>query len=305
MLPFGIPPLLSLLESCKSVKQAFQVYAQIILNGFQHHVFPISRLISFFAFLGSEDGTKLGALSLGERLRSSIPKGLKTVSLFNLMISGLAQHGLGESALPVFGEMESIRLKPDSVTFVAVLSACSHSGLIKVGKELFRSMSYVYGIKPHKEHYGCKVDLLGRDGCLDEAYDLIQKPDHGAHYILLSNMLANTNKWERAKGVRKVMEDRGIQKPPGWSYIEFRGTTCRFLASDKSHLQDKGVESMLQDMAIRLKSAGYVPNTAQVVFDIDEEEKETVVSYHSEKLPLAFGLVNSGTGETTRIMKNL
>ncbi|KAE8717018.1 E3 ubiquitin-protein ligase RFWD3-like [Hibiscus syriacus] len=321
---------------------------------------------------------RLGALSLGERLRSryiegelcrqniivstalidmyskcgkmdsalhmfhSIPKGLWTVSLFNSMISGLAQHGLGESALAVFWDMESIGLEPDSVTFVAVLSACSHSGLVKEGKELFRSMLDVYGIKPQKEHYGCMVDLLGRDGCLDEAYDLIQsmpfeansviwrallsacklhrnvkigevacqklielEPDHGAHYVLLSNMLANTNRWEQAERIRKVMEDRGIQKPPGWSYIEFRGTIRRFLASDKSHLQDKGIESMLQDMAMRLRSAGYVPNTVQVMFDIDEEEKETVVSYHSEKLALAFWLVSSGAGETIRIMKNL
>ena len=101
------------------------------------------------------------------------------------------------------------------------------------------------------------------------------------------------------------MEDRGIQKPPGWSYIELQGTLHRFLASDKSHLQDKRIDSMLQDMAVRLKSAGYVPNTSQVVFDVDEEEKVTVVSYHSEKLALAFGLVNSSAGETIRIMKNL
>ncbi|XVE96598.1 hypothetical protein REPUB_Repub02eG0236700 [Reevesia pubescens] len=131
-------------------------------------------------------------------------------------------------------------------------SACTcHSGLIEEGKELFRLMSNVYGIKQHMEHYGCIVDLLGRDGCLDEAYGLIQsmpfeansiiwrallgacklhgnakmgevasqklielEPDHGARYVLLSNMLANTNQWEQAGRVRKVMEDRGIQKPP-------------------------------------------------------------------------------------------
>ncbi|MFQ6641638.1 hypothetical protein Gotur_015867 [Gossypium turneri] len=286
--------------------------------------------------------SKSGKIDSSLHMFQGIPKGLRTVSLFNSMISGLAQHGLGESALAVFREMESLGLRPDSVSFVAVLSACSHSGLIEEGKELFRSMLDVYGIRPHKEHYGCMVDLLGRDGCLDEAYDLIRsmpfeansviwrallgscklhgnvkigevaaqklielEPDHGAHYILLSNMLANTNKWEQAVRVRKLMEDKGIQKPPGWSYTEFQGTIHWFLASDKSHLQDKRIESMLQDMAMQLKSAGYVPNTAQVVFDIDEEEKETVVSCHSEKLALAFGLVNSSTGETIRIMKNL
>ncbi|PPR86010.1 hypothetical protein GOBAR_AA34679 [Gossypium barbadense] len=314
--------------------EALELFAQMEYLGIRPDECTMAAVLSACA--------GLGALSLGERLHGRIPKGLRTVSLFNSMISGLAQHGLGKSALAVFREMESVGLGPDSVSFVAVLSACSHSGLIEEGKELFRSMLDVYGIRPHKEHYGCMVDLLGRDGCLDEAYDLIRsmpfeansviwrallgacklhgnvkigevaaqklielEPDHGAHYVLLSNMLANTNKWEQAVRVRKLMEDKGIQKPPGWSYTEFQGTIHWFLASDKSHLQDKRIESMLHDMAMQLKSAGYVPNTAQVVFDIDEEEKETVVSYHSEKLALAFGLVNSSTGETIRIMKNL
>ncbi|EOY07940.1 Tetratricopeptide repeat-like superfamily protein, putative [Theobroma cacao] len=286
--------------------------------------------------------SKCGKIDSALDMFHRIPKDLRTLSNFNSMISGLAQHGLGETALAVFREMEPIGLRPDRVTFVAVFSACSHSGLLEEGKELFRLMSDLYGIKPRMEHYGCMVDLLSRDGCLEEAYDIIlgmpfeansviwrallgackrhgnvkigevasQKlielePDHGARYVLLSNMLANSNQWEEAGRVRKVMEDRGIQKPPGWSYIELEGTLHHFFASDKSHLHDKEIQSMLQDMAMRLKSAGYVPDTGQVVFDVDEEEKESVVSYHSEKLALAFGLVNASPGETLRIMKNL
>ncbi|KAK6231669.1 hypothetical protein SCA6_001742 [Theobroma cacao] len=272
------------------------------------------------------------------------------------MISGYSQSGQYSEALELFLQMEGLGIRPDEVTLAAVLSACarlgalslgerlhhSHSGLLEEGKELFRLMSDLYGIKPRMEHYGCMVDLLSRDGCLEEAYDIIlgmpfeansviwrallgacklhgnvkigevasQKlielePDHGARYVLLSNMLANSNQWEEAGRVRKVMEDRGIQKPPGWSYIELERTLHHFFASDKSHLHDKEIQSMLQDMAMRLKSAGYVPDTGQVVFDVDEEEKESVVSYHSEKLALAFGLVNASPGETIRIMKNL
>ncbi|XVF55525.1 hypothetical protein PTKIN_Ptkin06aG0042900 [Pterospermum kingtungense] len=351
-------------------REALELFLQMEGLGIRPDEFTVSSVLSACA--------RLGALSFGERLHgryiegelcsqniflstalvdmyskcgnidyaldmfNRIPKDLRTVSLFNSMISGLAQHGLGESALAVFREMESIQLRPDSITFVAVLSACSHSGLIEEGKELFRLTLNDYGIKPLMEHYGCMVDLLGRDGCLEEAYDLIKnmqfeansviwrallgacklhgnikigeaasqklielEPDHGARYVLLSNMLANTNQWEEARRVRKLMEDRGIQKPAGWSYMELQGTLHRFLASDKSHLQDKEIFSMLQDMTTRLKSAGYVPNISQVVFDVDEEEKETVVSYHSEKLALACGLVNSSAGETIRIMKNL
>lgn len=101
------------------------------------------------------------------------------------------------------------------------------------------------------------------------------------------------------------MDDRGIQKPPGWSYIEHNGNLHQFLGSEKSHQQTKETELMLKEMAMKLKSAGYVPSTMQVVFDVDEEEKETVVSYHSEKLALAFGLIDSRSKETIRIMKNL
>ncbi|GLT25727.1 hypothetical protein SLA2020_008370 [Shorea laevis] len=285
---------------------------------------------------------KCGSIDIALDIFHGIPEDLRTVSLFNSMISGLAQHGLGKTAISVFGEMEGVGLRPDGVTFVAVLNACSHNRLVKEGKKLFKSMLSVYGLKPQMEHYGCMVDLLGRDGCLDEAYDLLQRmpfpansviwrallgacrlhgnaeigdiaaqkltelePDHGARYVLLSNMLANTNRWEEARRVRKVMDDRGIQKPPGWSYIELNGVLHRFLASDKSHLEAKELELMLKDMTTRLKSAGYVPNTSQVVFDIDEEEKETVVSYHSEKLALAYGLINSSPREKIRIIKNL
>ncbi|GAV58146.1 PPR domain-containing protein/PPR_2 domain-containing protein [Cephalotus follicularis] len=229
----------------------------------------------------------------------------RTNILFNSMISCLAQHGLGRTAVNVFGEMEIAGLKPDRVTFVAVLCACSHSGLVEEGKDLFRSMLNTYRIKPQMEHFGCLVDLLGRDGRLNEAYDLIQsmpfeansviwrgllgacrlhgnaemgdvagqyllelEPEHGARFVLLSDMLANTNQWEEAGRVRKMMQDKGIQKPPGWSYIELNGSLHRFLASDKSHPQAKEIELTLKGITMQLKFAGHVPDTAPVVFDI-------------------------------------
>lgn len=312
-------------------KRLHQQYIENVVFG--RNIFLTTAVIDMYAKCGSIDT----ALSVFYK----IPKNLKTGSLFNSMISGLAQHGLGETSIAVFREMELMGLKPDGVTFVTVLCACSHSGLVEEGKQFFESMLN-YGIKPQMEHYGCMVDLLARDGRLDEAYGLIQsmpydansviwrallaacrlhrnakigeiagqklldlEPDHGAHYVLLSNMLAETYRWEEARQVRKLMDDSGIQKPPGWSYIEHNGTLHRFLASKKSHPQTKEIELMLKDMTMKLKSAGYVPNTVQVVFDVDEEEKETVVSYHSEKLALAFGLINSRSKETIRITKNL
>ncbi|PIA37202.1 hypothetical protein AQUCO_03000056v1 [Aquilegia coerulea] len=232
----------------------------------------------------------------------------KTVFLYNAMIHGFAQHGRSEAAMKLYKEMESA----------------------------------VHQVEPQIEHYCCLVDLLGRSGHVKEAYDFIQKmpfdansviwrsllgschihgniemgeiaakrllemdPNHGARYVVLSNMLTDANRWEDAGRVRELMEDRGIVKPPGWSYIEANGTLHSFQASKKSHSQSKEIDLMLEDMATQLKSAGYIPDTTHVLFDIDEEEKETVVTYHSEKLALAYGLINLDPQATIRIVKNL
>ncbi|KAK9292377.1 hypothetical protein L1049_020344 [Liquidambar formosana] len=312
-----------------------RIHHQYIENGsFDQNIILTTAIINMYA--------KCGSIDAALKIFHGIQENRKTSFLFNSIISGLAQHGLGETAIRFFREMVSAGVKLDEGSFVAVLCACSHSGLVEEGKKLFESMFDVYGIRPQMEHYGCMVDLLGRDGRLEDAYDLIQKmpfeansviwrallgacrihgnvkmgeiasqkllevePDHGAHYVLLSNMLANSDQWDEAKRVRKLMEDRHIQKPPGWSYIELNGTIHQFLASNKSHPQAKEIELMHKEMAVQLKSVGYVPNTAQVVFDIDEEEKGTVVSYHSERLALAFGLVNCSPKDVIRIVKNL
>lgn len=266
----------------------------------------------------------------------------KTVPLFNAMVSGLAQHGLGEEALATFREMAPLNLNPDETTFTAVLCACSHSGLIEEGRKIFNSMSIDHGIRPQIEHYGCMVDLLGRGGFLKEAFGFIDEmpiepnaviwhsllaacrihgdicigeaaarrllllgPDGGS-CVLLSGMLADAKRWEDSTNVRRSIGRNGNQKKPaGWSYIEWNGSLNQFLANDGSHPQAREIYRKLEEMAARLKSAGYVPSTERVSFDIDEEEKEVAVLHHSEKLALAFGLITVDPGAAIRIFKNL
>ena len=229
----------------------------------------------------------------------------KTTLLYNSIISGLAHHGLGEYAITLFKEMGLLGLGPDEVTFVALLCACGHSGLVDDGKKLFESMLTVYGINPQMEHYGCMVDLLGRAGHLNEAYHLIMnmpfkanavvwrallsacklhgdvelakiasqellaiEHDHGARYVMLSNMLADIDQHEEAASVRKAIDDVGIQKPPGWSYVEMKGALHKFLAGDKSHPEAKATELMLRDINMGLKSLGHVISASKMVFDI-------------------------------------
>ncbi|KAI9121997.1 hypothetical protein K1719_006686 [Acacia pycnantha] len=249
---------------------------------------------------------KCGDIDTAMDIFRKTPDNLKTTLLYNSIISGLAHHGLGETAITIFKEMKLTGLRPNEITFVAILSACGHSGLVQEGKKLFESMMNIYSISPKMEHYGCMVDLFGRAGCLNEAYDKIKsmpykansviwrallgackihgdvelakiagqellamEPNHGARYVILSNMLADTDRHEEASRVREAIDDVAIQKPPGWSYVELNGTIHKFLASKRSHLEDKATVLMLRDMYMGLKSIGHVFSASKMVFDID------------------------------------
>ncbi|XP_027367133.1 pentatricopeptide repeat-containing protein At2g22410, mitochondrial-like [Abrus precatorius] len=231
---------------------------------------------------------------------------LKTTFLYNCIISGLAHHGFAGNAMALFEEMGLLGLRPNEITFVKLLSACGHSGLVDDGKRLFESMLTGHGITPQMEHYGCMVDLLGRAGRLNEAYNfilnmpfkanaviwrallsackvhgdvelaklanqelLVMEHDHGARYVMLSNMLTDMDQHEEAASVRKAIDDGGIQKPPGWSYVEMNGALHKFLAGDKSHPEAKATELMLRDVNVGVNSIGHVISASKTAFDID------------------------------------
>ncbi|XP_058775168.1 pentatricopeptide repeat-containing protein At5g56310-like [Vicia villosa] len=243
----------------------------------------ISAVVDMYAKCGSIDA----ALDVFRKISDDV----KTTILYNSIISGLAHHGLGEHALTLFEEMGLLGLKPDKITFIAVLSACGHCGLVDVGKKLFESMLTVYGVNPEMEHYGCIVDLLGRAGRLDEAHRLVLKMpfkanaviwrallsackvhgdvafarlasyellelerDHGASYVMLSNMLADMDQHDEAAGLRKAIDNVAIQKPSGLSYMELNGTLHKFVAGDKSHTEAKTAEVVLGEINLGLNS---------------------------------------------------
>ncbi|KAJ1392224.1 Tetratricopeptide-like helical domain superfamily [Sesbania bispinosa] len=209
---------------------------------------------------------RLGALELGIRIHHKYASENLScgqhVGFTCAVVDMYAKCGRIDTALDVFCET---RLGPDEVTFVALLCACGHSGLVDEGKKVFESMLSVYGVDPQMEHYGCMVDLLGRAGRMNEAYDLIlnmpfkanaviwrallsackvhgdvelakvasqellaMEHDHGARYVMLSNMLADMDQHDEAASVRKAIDNVGIQKPPGWSYVEMNGTLHKF-----------------------------------------------------------------------------
>ena len=266
----------------------------------------------------------------------------RDVSAWTAAIGAMAMEGNGERAVELFNEMLQQGVKPDEVVFVALLTACSHRGFVDQGWHIFRSMKEIHGISPQIVHYGCMVDLLGRAGLLEEALDLIKSmpiepndviwgsllaacrthknvklaayaaeriielaPDRTGIHVLLSNIYASAGKWTEVAKVRLQFKEKGVHKVPGSSSLQVSGKIHEFTSGDESHPEKTHIASMLQEINCRLKDAGHVPDLSNVMLDVDEQEKEYLLSQHSEKLAIAFGLISTGQGMPIRVVKNL
>ncbi|KAG5536981.1 hypothetical protein RHGRI_024420 [Rhododendron griersonianum] len=266
----------------------------------------------------------------------------KNVFSWTVLIQGLANNGQGKKAIGFFHSMVEKNITPNNVTFVAVLCACSHAGLVDEGRGFFASMNRDFDIEPMIEHYGCMVDILGRAGCIEEAYEFINnmpiQPNaviwrtllascrvhknveigerslknvvrlesaHSGDYILLSNIYASVGRLEDAVRVRNQIKEEGIKKMPGCSVIEMDGIIHEFFSEDNIHPDSEEVYNATENMMKKIKLAGYVPNTSGARLDAEEDDKESSISHHSEKLAIAFGLIRTSPGTTIRITKNL
>ncbi|KAJ9159828.1 hypothetical protein P3X46_025293 [Hevea brasiliensis] len=315
-----------------ALQQGMRIHGQVIKNSQYLDVFVGTCLIDMYGKCGKLDD----ALSLFYEMprRNSVP--------WNAMISCLAIHGDGEKALMLFREMIAEGVKPDHVTFVSLLSACSHSGLVSDGQQCFHVMQEEYGIKPTLKHYGCMVDLFGRAGYLEMAYTFIKsmpiQPDasmwgallgacriHGntelgkyasaclfevdsenvGYYVLLSNIYATVGKWEGADEVRLLARDRGLRKTPGWSSIEMNNKVDVFYTGVKTHPKYEEISRELRDLNAKMKTLGYVPDFRFVLQDVEEDEKEYILMGHSERLAIAYGIISTSPKSPIRIFKNL
>lgn len=267
---------------------------------------------------------------------------MRDVVSWNAMVSAYSMHGLGEEALRIFETMQKTDIKPNQLTFVGILSACSNTGSLDQGQNYFTSMVGDYGIEPCIEHYTCMVSLLGKLGHLDKAMKLIEEipfepsvmvwrallgacvvhndlelgklsaervlemePQDEASYVLLSNIYASCKRWDNVAFVRKKMKKRGVKKEPGLSWIEHQGTVHYFCVGDSSHPDMKLINGMLEWLNMKTKSAGYIPNCSVILLNVEDDEKARLLWVHSERLALAFGLTRILSGSPIRIMKNL
>eukprot|EP01018_Ginkgo_biloba_P007732 Gb_21237 [translate_table: standard] len=325
----------SVLQACANLaalEQGMEIHEDIITSGFDSDVVLESALVDMYA--------KCGNL---ERARDVFDKmHQRDVVSWNTMIAGYALHGCGKEALKLFEQMQHSGVNPNHVTLVCVLSACCHGGLVDEGRQYFDCMSQYYHITPAMKHYVCMVDLLGRAGRLDEAQDFINKmpfkpnatvwrcllgacrvhnnielgervaellfeldPKNDAPYVQLSNIYAAAGRWDGTANVRRMMKDRRVKKAPGCSWIEVNKEVHAFLVGDRSHPQTEDIYAMVERLSTEMKAAGYVPDTRFVLHDVEEEQKEQILFYHSERLAIAFGLINTTPGTSIRVIKNL
>ena len=283
---------------------------------------------------------KSGCSEDAQNLFEKMPE--RTVVSWSTMICGFAMHGRGQEAMELFSKMIMAGVNPNGVTFVGLLHACSHMGMVDHGRQIFARMLPEYGILPAIEHYGCMVDLLSRSGHLHEALHFIESmpivptaaiwgallggarlhkdipmaetsayklqkldPSNDGYYIVLSNIYAEAGRWEDVSRVRKKMKEEGVKKTPGRSSVVVWGIIHEFSAGDEEHPQAVEIRLRWEEMVGELKQQGYVPDLSAVLLDVEEGEKERVLFGHSEKLALTFGLMNTEPGTTIRIMKNL
>lgn len=309
------------------------IHSFMVKNGFELEGVLGTSLIDMYSKCGSIES----ALTVFQAISR------KKLGHWTAIIVGLGMHGRANHALELFSEMCETGMQPHTITFLGVLNACSHAGLVDTGRSYFNKMIHDYGIEPTVEHYGCLVDLLCRAGYLEEARNITQNmpmepnkviwmsllsasrtygninlgdyaahhllelaPDTGGCYVVLSNMYAAAGQWDKVSQLRELMKNKGITKEPGCSSIEHKGVLHEFVVGDKSHLQAKDIYSKLSEMREKLLSVGHVPDTSQVLLCLEgEKEREAELENHSERLAIAFGLINVEPGNPIRIIKNL
>ncbi|XP_049392596.1 putative pentatricopeptide repeat-containing protein At5g52630 [Solanum stenotomum] len=325
----------SLLNACANLsayEQGKQIHAHVLKFGFMSDVFAGNSLVNMYA--------KCGSIEDASCAFHEVPK--KGIVSWSAMIGGLAQHGHAKQALHLFGEMLKDDVSPNHITLVSVLYACNHAGLVAEAKKYFETMKDSFRIEPTQEHYACMIDVLGRAGKLDDAIELVNKmpfeanasvwgallgaarihknvevgkhaaemlfslePEKSGTHVLLANIYASVGLWGDVAKVRRFMKNSRVKKEPGMSWIEVKDSIYTFIVGDRSHPRSDDIYAKLEELGQLMAKAGYVPMVDIDLHDVERRQKEILLSYHSEKLAVAFGLIATPPGAPIRVKKNL
>lgn len=316
---FTISIVIRICARLASLEHAKQAHAALVRHGFGMDIVANSALVDFY----SKWGRMEDARNVFDRMLR------KNVISWNALIAGYGNHGQGEEAIEMFEQMLRERMVPNHVTFLAVLSACSYSGLSERGWEIFQSMHRDHRVKPRAMHYACIIELLGREGLLGEAFALIRsapfeptpnmwaalltacrmhknlelgklaaeklygmEPEKLCNYVVLLNIYNSSGKLKEAAGVLQTLKKKGLRMLPACSWIEVKKQPYSFLCGDKSHPQTEEIYQKVDNLIVEISRHGYVVENEMLLPDVDEEEQR-IQKYHSEKLAIAFGLINT------------
>ncbi|KAL4295038.1 hypothetical protein AHAS_Ahas18G0288100 [Arachis hypogaea] len=322
----------SAVSSLGALELGIWVHGFILRSGIDVGVLLGTALVDMYS--------RCGSIDRAVKVFDEMPH--RNVVTWTTLISGFAVHGRSREALEAFHRMRESGLKPDRIAFSGALVACSHGGLVEEGWQVYESMRSEYQMEPMLEHYGCMVDLLGRAGLLDEAFKFVEEmpiqpnsviwrtllgacvnhnylalaekakeritelePHHDGDYVLLSNAYGGVGKWVEKAGLRNSMRENRIAKEPGCSWLHVDQTVHEFVSGDNSHPQWEEISKFLDSVIDTVKVGGYTQNTSNVLHDIQEEEKEHSLGYHSEKLAVAYLLLYHRDRRTIRVIKNL
>ncbi|XP_030973110.1 pentatricopeptide repeat-containing protein At4g21300-like isoform X1 [Quercus lobata] len=282
----SISAALSACAALSSLHYGKEIHGFMIKGAFSSDLFAESALIDMYAKCGNLDSA---------RSVFDMMQGKNEVS-WNSIISAYGNHGHLKDSLTLFHEMLENGIQPDHVTFLAIISACAHAGQVDNGAHYFRCMTEEYGIPARMEHYACMVDLFGRAGRLNKAFETIKSmpftpdagvwgtllgacrvhgnvelaevasrhlfdldPQNSGYYVLLSNIHADAGQWGSVHKIRSLMKERQVQKVPGYSWIDINNITHIFSAADGSHPQSAEIYSLLNNLLLELRKEGYVP----------------------------------------------
>ncbi|KAF5747804.1 pentatricopeptide repeat-containing protein [Tripterygium wilfordii] len=280
----------SILPACSqlaALEMGKEIHDDIVESKYEKNEIVMGAVLDMYA--------KCGAVDEAVNVFNQLPE--KDHVSWTSMITAYASHGQASEALKLFGEMQESNVKPDQVTFLAVLSACSHGGMVDEGCYYFNQMVNDYGISCEVEHYSCLIDVLGRAGRLSEAYEILKKtpeitedvdllstllsacslhgnlelgeeigklligkdPDEISTYVVLSNMYASAKKWDKVRKVRIKMRELGLKKNPGCSWIEIDKKIQPFFVEDKLNQQSEMVYECLAVLSSHMETDDLLP----------------------------------------------
>lgn len=302
-----------------NLEHAKQAHAGLVRHGFSLDTVANTALVDLYS--------KWGRIEDARNVFDGMPR--KNVISWNALIAGYGIHGRGEEAVELFEKMICEGMRPNHVTFLAVLSACCYSGLSDRGSEIFDSMSRVHHVTPRAMHYACMIELFGREGRLDEALALIRdapvkptmnmwaalltacrvhknfklgtfaaeklygmEPKKLSNYVVLLNIYYSQGKLDEATSVVCTLRRKGLEMSPACSWIEIKKRSYSFLANDNCNAQTKDIYEKLDDLLLEISKHGYAPERTSLLPDVDEEE-ECMLLHHSEKVAVVFGLLNT------------